>query len=73
MCVTETGDENVFVCMRGREHDRQSTGLRQFQGFIFLIHKRQPLCAVVFFSSTSHPTFTSRQSRWHNCIRGPEI
>lgn len=47
--VTETGDESVFVCMRGREYERQSSGLRQFQAFIFLIHKRQALCAVVFF------------------------
>lgn len=49
--VTETGDESVFVCMRGRgrEYGRQSSGLRQFQAFIFLIHKRQALCAVVFF------------------------
>ncbi len=39
----------MFVCMRGREFERQSSGLRQFQAFIFLIHKRQALCAVVFF------------------------
>lgn len=39
----------VYVCVRGREYSRQSSGLRQFQAFIFLIHKRQALCAVVFF------------------------
>lgn len=47
--VTETEDESMFVCARGGEYGRQGSGPRQFQAFIFLIHKRQALCGVVFF------------------------
>lgn len=45
VCVCVCVWPGARLCVRRTEYGRQSGALRQFQAFIFLIYKRQALCA----------------------------